>query len=338
MSTNISSTLNQLGSLGTSSLDSTKTTSSNPSTENSSSENKIDFEELLRTSNDQIQKDRASSSKNNGSVFSGDETQEEFLSKLSGYGKPKRQDPKNVLNKDDFLKLFITQLSNQDPLKPEDSAEMSARLAQFNSLEQMMDMNTSLDKLIQMQSGNTSKDLINYIGKEVKLSEGLLSVDASTNASSPQHIRFSLPQDAASCSINITDDTGKVVVSKDLGTCVKGAHSFDWDGLLENNQKAPDGKYSYNIKASDINGTNIAADIDTTVKITGVDIKDSSSPFISSVGKLKLEDISSVEDTSYKKESPTAAPTNNQVPRPISTQSTTSTSRPSSESTAKVSG
>ncbi len=321
MSASISSTVSQLGSTLSQTPTTPTSTPASSNQEGTQSENKINFEELLKSSNEEIQKDRATSSKNKGSVFTGEESQEEFLSKLSEYGKPKRQDPKNVLNKDDFLKLFITQLSNQDPLKPEDSAEMSARLAQFNSLEQMMNMNTSLDKLIQMQSSNTSKDLINYIGKEVKLSQGWMSVDDSTGASAPEHIRFSLPQDASSCSVDITDESGNVIVSKSLGSCAKGAHSFDWDGLLENNQKAPNGKYLYSIKASDINGAGIQADMSTTVKITGVDIKDSSSPLITDIGKIKLEDISSIEDTSSKKEtqarSTTPTPTPNSTPSPI---------------------
>ena len=47
------------------------------------------------------------------------------------------------LGKDDFLKMLVTQLQNQDPLKPMDDTAFVAQMAQFSSLEQMQNMNTA---------------------------------------------------------------------------------------------------------------------------------------------------------------------------------------------------
>ncbi|MCO5385584.1 flagellar hook capping FlgD N-terminal domain-containing protein [Desulfosporosinus sp.] len=51
------------------------------------------------------------------------------------------------LGKDDFLKLLIAQMQNQDPLNPTDNKDSIAQLAQFSSLEQMNNIATSMDAL-----------------------------------------------------------------------------------------------------------------------------------------------------------------------------------------------
>lgn len=51
------------------------------------------------------------------------------------------------LGKDDFLKLLIAQMQNQDPLNPTDNKDSIAQLAQFSSLEQMNNIAASMDAL-----------------------------------------------------------------------------------------------------------------------------------------------------------------------------------------------
>jgi flagellar basal-body rod modification protein FlgD len=51
--------------------------------------------------------------------------------------------------KDMFLQLLVAQLKNQDPLAPQDGAQFATQLAQFNSLDQLVSINTRLDQLIE---------------------------------------------------------------------------------------------------------------------------------------------------------------------------------------------
>lgn len=69
--------------------------------------------------------------------------------------------PKDTLGKDDFLKLLVTQLQHQDPLAPMEDKDFIAQMAQFSSLEQMKNMNTSV-QVTQAAS---------FIGKQVTWSD-----------------------------------------------------------------------------------------------------------------------------------------------------------------------
>ena len=55
--------------------------------------------------------------------------------------------------KDMFLKLLVAQVKNQDPLNPADGTQFLAQLAQFSSLEQMIDMNKQLESIQELVAG-----------------------------------------------------------------------------------------------------------------------------------------------------------------------------------------
>ncbi|NBI27365.1 flagellar hook capping FlgD N-terminal domain-containing protein [Chengkuizengella marina] len=71
----------------------------------------------------------------------------------------------NNLGKDEFLTLLVEQLKYQDPLEPLNDQEFIAQMAQFSSLEQLMNMSEEIQML--RQSIGISSDMI---GKEVTYS------------------------------------------------------------------------------------------------------------------------------------------------------------------------
>ena len=76
------------------------------------------------------------------------------------------------LGKDQFLLLFTKQLQYQDPLKPMGSADFTAQMAQFSSLEQMFNMNDNFEKLLKRQESLEESASANLIGRQVKWGEG----------------------------------------------------------------------------------------------------------------------------------------------------------------------
>lgn len=62
-----------------------------------------------------------------------------------------RTTSEDILGKDDFLKLLVTQLANQDPLDPVADQEFIAQLAQFSALEQMQNVSKGIEELAELQ-------------------------------------------------------------------------------------------------------------------------------------------------------------------------------------------
>jgi flagellar basal-body rod modification protein FlgD len=72
----------------------------------------------------------------------------------------------NPLDKDAFLRLLITQLQHQNPLEPMDDREFIAQMAQFSSLEQLQNLNATIQALQLMDAASQAAALI---GHEVTL-------------------------------------------------------------------------------------------------------------------------------------------------------------------------
>lgn len=110
--------------------------------------------------------------------------------KVNSYNKTLVQNGRktsNELGKDDFLKLLITQLSNQDPTNPMENTEFISQMAQFSSLEQMTNMSTSFSKLA---SFINSSEAASTLGKTVELNIGDTTttgiVEGATRGENPQ--------------------------------------------------------------------------------------------------------------------------------------------------------
>ena len=74
--------------------------------------------------------------------------------------------PSDVLGKDDFLRILLAQLQNQDPISPIEDREFIAQMAQFSSLEQMTNLSREFSSLSQSING---AQLYQLLGKNVEL-------------------------------------------------------------------------------------------------------------------------------------------------------------------------
>ncbi len=164
-----------------------------------------------------------------------------------------------TLGKDDFLRILVTQLRNQDPINPVKGEEFAAQLAQFSSVEQLQNINANLennlemDLLLSQALNNTLATTL--IGNKVKAIGN--SVTKAAGEDAEMHYRLSSP--AQKVTINVTDANGVVVRIVELEGQTSGEHSYQWDGKDNSGNELAEGVYQFSVAAEDGSGNNVGA-------------------------------------------------------------------------------
>jgi flagellar basal-body rod modification protein FlgD len=198
---------------------------------------------------------------------------------------------KNELGKDDFMKLMSAQLKYQDPINPMKNEEMAAQLAQFSALEQMMNVNNTLEKMVTGQKPSEHMLAASLIGKRVSTD----STHFQFEKGSAPELTFNMPADAKTVSVAIVDAKGEVVREIDVGELQKGEQSVRWDGKNSKAQEQPLGEYSYRITAEDKDGKAIAINNDSSGIVTGITFEGGKSVLLVGDKKVAVDRVSKIE-------------------------------------------
>ena len=210
----------------------------------------------------------------------------------SGVNQQSYSKAKDVLGKDQFMTLLVTQLQNQDPLNPMDSTGFTAQLAQFSSLEQLQNVNSNLSYLSVTQASLSNAQAVSFIGKTVIASISELSVQNGTADS----ICFDLQGDAAAVKIGIYDAAGNLVSTIDKAKMAAGEQTVDWDGLNQDGIEVPDGKYRFEVSAVDTGNQAVGVNTYTSGKVTSVNYKDGSVYLFANQIEIPLSSVISVTE------------------------------------------
>lgn len=270
-----------------------------------SGEGDATFKNLLMESNSDVSRERAASKKGD---LSEAKTDDDFFRMMNEKANPQRG-PKTQLDKDDFLKLFIAQLQNQDPLKPDDSAQMAAQLAQFNGLEQMLNVNKTLTEMLKGQNNGRNFGMLDYVGREVTVEGGR----AVVTGGNPGKVSFNVDRPVSGATVEVRDDNGAVVATENLGELRPGEQDLRWSGNGVDGKPLKDGSYTFAITATSDEGQSVPIPVQTRIKVLGVDLKDPSGAFMTEAGKVPASDVVAVR-MMEEKDKPATKPVVNENP------------------------
>ena len=187
------------------------------------------------------------------------------------------------MGQDEFLKLMITQMKNQDPTKPMDSNEFVSQMAQFSQASGIKSLNTSFSSLAASLQSNQALQASSMVGRDV-----LVESDRLQLGSNGAGFAIDLPNAASEVQVEISDGSGQAVRTLALGQTPAGVHDFAWDGLAADGTVAPLGNYKVKVSAI-VDGKEEAAAALSRVAVQSVTL-----PRNGATPQLNLADFGSV--------------------------------------------
>lgn len=154
---------------------------------------------------------------------------------------------------DRFLKLLVTQMKNQDPLNPMDNAQVTSQMAQLSTVTGIDKLNATLQALSDSMTSNQSLQAASMIGHGVLVPGKGVDLGSSSGVGG-----FELAQSVDSAQISISDSTGALVRSINLGAQPAGIAKWQWDGRNDSGVSVADGSYTFTVSAAQA-GTKVDA-------------------------------------------------------------------------------
>ncbi|AMA46620.1 flagellar hook assembly protein FlgD [Pseudomonas alabamensis] len=197
-----------------------------------------------------------------------------------------------ALGKDAFLQLLVTQMQHQNPLDPQDNSEFVAQLAQFSSLEGISSLNESVTSISSALGSSRALQASSLVGRSVVVQNDQAVVDTTKSLNGS----VVLPQSVSGATVSVSDTSGKVIKTIELGPQSAGNASFIWDGTNASGEKVDPGTYRFDAKTT-VDGASVALGTLLPATVTSVTLSQTGGEMmlnLSGVGQVALSKVQTI--------------------------------------------
>lgn len=193
------------------------------------------------------------------------------------------------LGQQQFFDLMVTQLKNQDPMKPMESGDFLGQIAQFGTVNGITELQTSFATLASSLQSNQALQASTMVGRDVLLPRDKVVLAKEGSA----EMATKLPEAASNVRVTLSDTSGQVVRQFALGPKDAGNLKLTWDGVMDNGKKASPGTYSMKVEAS-MNGQMQALESLVRARVDSVSLGRNGLPptlNVNGIGAVDMADV-----------------------------------------------
>ncbi len=210
----------------------------------------------------------------------------DFLNGTSGAAAQSAQSSQQ-LGQNEFLKLMLAQLKNQDPFKPTDPTQFLSQLAQFSTVTGIQNMQTSMADLATSLRSTQVLNGTSLVGREVLAPATTDTIEAG------QTVRgaVDVPNGGSAIQVTVKDASGALVQRFSVPAS-SGLNEFTWDGRDSSGTAVPAGAYTFEV-AANVAGKAQALDpmLSSRVASVTLDPKSGSLTLNTSTGAVPITEV-----------------------------------------------
>jgi len=196
-----------------------------------------------------------------------------------------------TLGMNDFLKLLVTQLQNQDPLNPLDQNQFLSQTAQFTSVEQLQQINQALGDLKTSATSSGMTQAASLLGKTVTVAGQDFVYDGSNAPVLP----FTVQGSAGQVQVQILDGQGNLVRTLNVAAATSGDYGASWNGQDSSGRPITPGTYHYRVAITPGSGSPDAAAAVGQGPLTGFDVRNGVLRYQVGGALVRPDDVTAVQ-------------------------------------------
>lgn len=197
--------------------------------------------------------------------------------------------PRDRLGQDDFMRLMIAQLSNQDPFEPMQSGEFLGQLAQFGTVSGISELKTEFGSLSDALAGNQALQAASLVQRDVLVP----AREAWLPPEGRLHGAVDIPSGVTGVALEVLDLNGRMLGRIPLARADAGLAAFQWDGALPDGSQAAPGFYELRA-VGDYSGQSVSLDVLVSGRVESVGLGGRSGAVALTVTGLGTVDLANV--------------------------------------------
>ncbi|MDR3443101.1 MAG: flagellar hook assembly protein FlgD [Legionella sp.] len=193
------------------------------------------------------------------------------------------------LGQQDFLRLMVAQIKNQDPMQPQVNGEFLSQLAQFSTNDGVSKMQESMQQMANSLQSNQALQASSLVGRKVLVNSSNLQLDKESEPKTS----IDIPPGASNLVATVYGASGELIKTIPLGQPEPGFFQFAWDGTGQENTRLPEGKYTVKVQGV-YSGQQVAFKTMTSANVDSVSLGQNGEGLklnVAGVGALSLDQV-----------------------------------------------